>query len=151
MGLDNAGFLSTISPAVTLHPSASRSEHGVKQAGDLNPNKKGSAEETSSNAGNTATGAAKSTAMEDIASPASNPSGTLPAEKESDRLHLDASPEQVKVQSPPCCRCPGSRKPSSERRQSASTYSRDCLEFSNRPLVHGCPERFSPGPHALLG
>ncbi|KAL9042801.1 MAG: hypothetical protein Q9180_000338 [Flavoplaca navasiana] len=100
MGLDNAGFLSTISPAVTLHPSASRSEHVVKQAGDLNPNKKGSAEETSSNAGNTATGATKSTAMDDIASPASNPSGTLPAEKESDRLHLDASPEQSKSKTP---------------------------------------------------
>ncbi|KAL8891524.1 MAG: hypothetical protein Q9215_001473 [Flavoplaca cf. flavocitrina] len=100
MGLDNAGFLSTISPAVTLHPSASRSEHVVKQAGDLNPNKKGSAEETSSNAGNTATGVTKSTAMDDIATPASNPSGTLPVEKESDRLHLDASPEQSKFKAP---------------------------------------------------
>ncbi|KAL8833739.1 MAG: hypothetical protein Q9176_007852 [Flavoplaca citrina] len=100
MGLDNAGFLSTISPAVTLHPSASRSEHVVKQAGDLNPNKKGSAEETSPNAGNTATGVTKSTAMDDIASPASNPSGTLPVEKESDRLHLDASPEKSKFKAP---------------------------------------------------
>ncbi|KAL8881380.1 MAG: hypothetical protein Q9198_001413 [Flavoplaca austrocitrina] len=100
MGLDNAGYLSTISPAFTLHPSTSGSEHVVKQAGDLNPNKKGSAEETSSNAGNTATGATKSTAVDDIASPASNPSGTLPAEKESDRLHLDASPEQSKFKAP---------------------------------------------------
>lgn len=101
MGLDNAGFLSTISPAVTVHPSASRSEHVVKQAGDLNPNRKGSAEETSSNAGNTATGATKSTAMDDIiASPESNSSGTLPAEKESDRLHSDASPEQSRSKAP---------------------------------------------------
>lgn len=97
LGLDNAAtikaFLSRISPAVKPHPSSSKPDDIVEQAGELNLSDEGNADATNTQANGAAIGATDSTAE-------SEPSDTVPAEKVSDGIHLNAPPDHSKFKNP---------------------------------------------------
>ncbi|KAL8759882.1 MAG: hypothetical protein Q9199_000447 [Rusavskia elegans] len=102
LGLDNAAtiqaFLSRISPAVKPHPSSSKPDDVVEHAAELNLSDEGNADATNAQAN--AIGAMDSTAMETVPSPEPEPSDTVPAEKVSDDIHLNAPPDHSKFKNP---------------------------------------------------
>lgn len=104
MGLDNAAtikaFLSRISPAVKPHPSSPKPDDVVEQAGKLNLSDEGNADAANTQANGAVTGATDSTAMEMIPSPEPEPSDSVPAEKVSDGIHLNAPPDHSKFKNP---------------------------------------------------
>lgn len=96
-GLDNASsinaFLSRISPAAKPHPSSTKSEDVVEQAGEPKLSDDDNADVTDTRANGAAVGATDSTAMETIARPEPELAGTLPAETVSDGMHLNTPPD----------------------------------------------------------